>query len=208
MSTEQVREVTVRLEDAQDLFAEPDPGSDRSVSGMEELYRAVKVQTRVLLQRPHPYRVTIELPSEKITDGLAEDLSARMKRYCQFQAEQSRQDLQVLRHQGVDSLWMGSFVLLPGLVLGVLCTWLSQSGINGLLQAVFFVLAMVFILSAGWVALWMPAEFFLYDTWPFQLDMRVYQQLADADMVISERYEEAAPEEGTAPRSVSVGAPA
>jgi AcrR family transcriptional regulator len=155
--------------------------------GKEELYRAVKVQTQVVMQRPDTYQVSIELPSEKITAGLAEDLSARIKRYCQFQAEQSRQDLQMLRHQGVDSLWTSVFVLVPCLVLGVLCTWLSRSGINDLLQAVFFVVAMAFALGAGWVALWMPAETFLYDTWPFQQDRRVYQQIADATIVISER---------------------
>jgi hypothetical protein len=186
MSTEQLCDVTVRLDDIDDFFVDPDPGSDRYVSGMEELYRAVKIHTRVL-KRPDNYQVTIELPFEKITDGLVEDISAKIKRYCQFKAEESHQLLQVLRHQGVDSAWVGVFVLVPCLVLGIICTWLSQSGINSVLQAVFLVVALVFILSAGWVALWMPAEFFLYDTWPFQQEMRVYQQIADAAIVISKR---------------------
>jgi len=30
----------------------------------------------------------------------------------------------------------------------------------------------------------MPFEYFLYDGWPFQLDMRVYNLIADADIVI------------------------
>ena len=184
MRTEQLRDVTVRLDDVRDFFVDPDPGSDRYVSGMEELYRAVKVHTRVLT-RPDKYQVTIALPVEKITDGLQEDLSAKIKRYCQFKAEESHQDLLVLRHQGVDSVRVGVFVLVPSLVLGIICTWLSQSGINSVLQAIFLVVAVVFILSAGWVALWMPAELFLYDTWPFQQDMRVYQQIADAHIVIS-----------------------
>jgi len=186
MSTEQLRDVTVRLDDVQDFFVDPDPGSDRYVSGMEELYRAVKIHTRVLT-RPDKYQVRIELPLEKITDGLVEDLSAKIRRYCQFKAEESHQELLVLRHQGVDSVRVGVFVLVPSLVLGIICTWLSQSGINSVLQAMFLVVAVVFILSAGWVALWMPAEFFLYDTWPFQQDMRVYQQIAQADMMIGKR---------------------
>src|SRR6478672_11560558 len=186
MRTEQLRDVTVRLDDVQDFFVDPDPGSDRYVSGMEELYRAVKIHTRVLT-RPDNYQVRIELPLEKITDGLVEDLSAKIKRYCQFKAEESHQNLLVLRHQGWDSVRISVFVLIPCLILGVTSTWLSQRGINSVLEAVFLVVAVVFILSAGWVALWMPAEFFLYDTWPFQQDMRVYQQIADAHIAISER---------------------
>ncbi len=41
-------------------------------------------------------------------------------------------------------------------------------------------------IGAGWVAVWMPFEYFLYDGWPFQQNMRIYQQIADADIVIKE----------------------
>jgi hypothetical protein len=189
MRAEPARDLTVRLDDAHDLFADPDPDSDRAVSGIEELYRAVKVQTRVLVQRPNTYRVTIELPRAEITDGLGATIRARIKRYCERQIEQSQQELRTLRHQGIDSLWTGVFVLVPCLILSVLCTWLSQAGIHGLLQAALTVLAALFILSAGWVALWFPAEYFLYDTWPFQQDIRVYQQIAAAEVVIGARHE-------------------
>lgn len=30
----------------------------------------------------------------------------------------------------------------------------------------------------GWVALWRPAEFFLYDWWPLREDLRLYERLA------------------------------
>jgi hypothetical protein len=48
------------------------------------------------------------------------------------------------------------------------------------------------VLGAGWVAVWMPFEYFLYDGWPFQLDMRVYNLIADADLVIREHKGEVA----------------
>jgi hypothetical protein len=41
------------------------------------------------------------------------------------------------------------------------------------------------VLGAGWVAVWMPFEYFLYDGWPFQQNMRVYNQIADANIVIN-----------------------
>jgi hypothetical protein len=194
MSAERQRTVTVRLTDVDELFEEPETDADRYVSGIEELYRAVKAQTRVVKQ-PRSYQVRIELPFEQITDGLAEEVSAKLKRYCQFKVEESQQGLQTLRLQGLDSIRVGVFVLVPCLLLGVLCTWLSQTGINNVLQALFIVVAGVFVLSAGWVALWMPAELFLYDTWPFQQDIRVYQQIAAAEVVISERWVEASADE-------------
>jgi hypothetical protein len=188
--------MTLRLDDVDELFEEPEVEAERNVSGIEELYRAVKAQTRVFKQ-PKPYQVTIELPLEQITDGLAEEINAKIKRYCQFKIGESQQGLKTLRLQGLDSVRVGVLVLIPCLLLGVLCTWLAQTGINQVLQALVIVAAAIFILSAGWVALWMPAEFFLYDTWPFQQDMRVYQQIADAEVVISERWAEASAEEVT-----------
>ena len=69
MSEEQLREITLPLDDIQDLFADPEPGSDRFVSGMDYLYGEVRAQRRVLKQSDK-YKVTIELPRDKITEDL------------------------------------------------------------------------------------------------------------------------------------------
>jgi hypothetical protein len=63
------------------------------------------------------------------------------------------------------------------------------------LQALFLFIAAFCVLGAGWVALWMPFEYFLYDGWPFQLDMRVYNLIEEAEITIKER-------EGEAPAQV------
>jgi len=203
MRARPVRDVTVRLSDTQDFLAEPaDLGADRAVSGIEELYRAVKMHTRALMQRPGAYRVTIQLPPDKITDGLQLDMRALIQRYCRVQMEQRRQDLRILRQQAIDSLWMSLIVLALCLVLGGWATWLSQSGSHGFLRAVVTAIATFFALSAGWVALWFPAEYFLYDPWPLKQDVRVYQQMAQADVVISERGA-IAEEEASAPAELS-----
>jgi hypothetical protein len=207
LSTEQTRAVIVRLNDAGDLFVDPDPGADRYVSGIEELYCAVKINTRVL-KRPDKYHVTIELPREKVTDRLTETISAKIKAYSQFKAEQSYQQLIVLRHQGLDSLRVSIAVLVPCAALWALCTWLLQTGIHSFLEAVFLVVAGACVLAVGWVALWMPAEYFLYDTWPFQQDMRVYKQIADAELVISPREDEAPIDDVLPPQEGKAGASA
>src|SRR6266496_5976502 len=189
MSKEQLHEITLPLDDIQDLFADPEPDSDRFVSGMDYLYSEVRVHTRVL-KRPDTYKVTIELPREKITEGLQERTSAKIKRYCKFKAEQSHKDLRVLRLQGFDALRRSSWVALISVVLGILASAWSQFGVNSILQAVLLFILAFCVLGAGWVAVWMPFEYFLYDGWPFQLDMRVYNLIADADLVIKERSRE------------------
>ena len=182
MSKEQLHEMTLHLDDIQDLFADPEPGSDRYVSGMDYLYSEVRVHSR-----HEKFRVTIELPQEKITEGLLERTRAKIKRYCQFKAEQSHKELIVLRHQGIEALRRSIWLALICAVLGIIATAWSQSGINSILEAVLLFIAAFCVLGAGWVAVWMPFEYFLYDGWPFQQDMSVYKQMADADFVIKER---------------------
>jgi hypothetical protein len=194
MSKEQPHEVTLLLDDIQDLFADPEPGSDRFVSGIDYLYSEVRVHTRVL-KRPDTYKVTIELPREKIADGLQEKTSTKIKRYCQFKAGQSHKELMVLRHQGLDALRRSIWLALICVVLGIGASAYSQSGINSVLEAVLLFIVAFCVLGAGWVAVWMPFEYFLYDGWPFQHDMRVYNQIADADIVIKEREAKASTDE-------------
>jgi len=187
---EQLREITLPLDDIQDLFTDPEPGSNRFVSGIEYLYSEVRVHTRVL-KKPDSYQITIELPREKNTEGLLERTSTKIKHYCEFKVMQSRKELIVLRHQGLDALRRSIWVVVACVVLGTIATLLSQSGIHNVLQALFLFIAAFCVLGAGWVALWMPFEYFLYDGWPFQLDMRVYNLIAEAEITINEREGEA-----------------
>jgi len=183
MSKAQFHEIRLPLDDIQDLFVDPEPGSDRFESGMDYLYGEVRVHTRVHTPS-HRYRVTIELPGEKITEGLLESTRTRIKRYCQFKAEQNHKDLRVLRLQGWDSLRRSLWVALVAVLLGMAATAYSQSGINTILQGLLLFIVGFCVLGAGWVAVWMPFETFLYDGWPFQQNMRIYQQIAEADIVI------------------------
>ena len=189
---EELHKITLPLDDIQDLFADPEPGSNRFVSGMDYLYGEVRVHTRVLKQA-YKYKVTIELPREKITEGLLERTSAKIKHYCKFKAEQNHKDLRVLRLQGLDALRRSIWVALICVVLGVGATAYSQSGVNNVLQAVLLFIVAFCVLGAGWVAVWMPFEYFLYDGWPFQQNMRIYNHIADADIVIREREGEVSP---------------
>ena len=183
MSKEQLHEILLPLDDIQDLFVDPEPGSDRFVSGMDYIYGEVRVHTRVHALS-HRYKVILELPREKITEGLLESTRAKIKRYCEFKVEQNHKDLRVLRLQGWDSLRRSIWVALVAVLLGMGATAYSQSGVNSILQAVLLFIVGFCVLGAGWVAVWMPFETFLYDGWPFQQNMRIYQQIAGAEFVM------------------------
>jgi hypothetical protein len=96
---EQLREITLPLDDIQDLFTDPEPGSNRFVSGIEYLYSEVRVHTRVL-KKPDSYKITIELPREKITEGLLERTRTKIRHYCEFKVMQSRKELTEEEHLG------------------------------------------------------------------------------------------------------------
>lgn len=36
----------------------------------------------------------------------------------------------------------------------------------------------------GWVAMWRPLQIFLYDWWPFQRQIRLYQKLSSAHIQV------------------------
>ena len=76
---------------------------------------------------------------------------------------------------------------LVAVVLGMAASIYSQSGINSILEVIILFLVGFCVLGAGWVAVWMPFETFLYDGWPFQQNMRIYHHIAHAEVVIKER---------------------
>ena len=191
MSNELLHEILLPLDDIQELFTDPEPGSERFVSGMDYIYGEVRVHTRVYKRNDDTYKVTIEVPKEKITDDLAEKTTAKIKQYCKFKAGQSQRELSVLRNQGLDALRRSIWVVVVCIILGTIATLLSQAGIHNALQALFLFIAAFCVLGAFWVAVWMPFEYFLYDGWPFQLDGRVYNLISEADIVIKEREGEA-----------------
>lgn len=188
MRSHPVRKVTVRLTDLHELFIQPQPGSARPVSGMQELYDVITLQTR-FLTRPCAYQVTLELPAEQITEGLADELRPQVAHYCAVHAQASREDLFNLRHQRGPARSAAEWVLAPTLLLGSLWTWLPHASLQTALQTMALVLAALFSMGVGWVAFRMPGSFLPYDAHLLQQELRVYAQLAAADLQIRARSE-------------------
>jgi len=176
---EQLHEITLHLEDIQYLFADPEPDSDIFVSGINYLYSEVKAYPR-----QEKFKVTIELPQSHFAEDLEARTRHKLQRFCRFKIEENHRELIALHRQGVASLWIGLAVLVVCVILSFAFSLVAQSGVNKVLVELFQIISVLFAASAGWVALWQPAEIFLYDWWPFRQDMRIYKQIADADLVI------------------------
>lgn len=180
MSKDLFHEITLHLDDIQYLFADPEPGSEMFVSGMDYLYSDIKT-----FSRRENFRITIVLPQEKITEGPMDKTREKMKRYCQFKIEENEKELIALRHEGFNALRVGITALVVCLALAAALTLAAKSGINNILAGLLAIVGQSFVI-AGWVAMWQPAEILLYDWWPFRRDIRIYHQIADADIVIRE----------------------
>ena len=180
MSKDLFHEITLHLDDIQYLFADPEPGSEMFVSGMDYLYSDIKA-----FSRRENFKITIVLPQEKITEGLMDKTREKMKRYCRFKIKENEKELIALRHEGFNALRVGITVLVVCLVLATALTLAAKSGINNILAGLLAIVGQSFVI-AGWVAMWQPAEILLYDWWPFRRDIRIYHQIADADIVIRE----------------------
>jgi hypothetical protein len=180
MSKDLFHEITLHLDDIQYLFADPEPGSEMFVSGMDYLYSDIKT-----FSRRENFRIAIVLPQEKITEGLMDKTREKMKRYCQFKIEENEKELIALRHEGFNALRVGITALVVCLALAAALTLAAKSGINNILAGLLAIVGQSFVI-AGWVAMWQPAEILLYDWWPFRRDIRIYHQIADADIVIRE----------------------
>jgi len=181
MRKEQVHEIALHLDDIKYLFADPGPDSDMFVSGLDYLYSEIKAYPR-----QEKFKVIIVLPQGNFSDDQDDKTRQKLKRFCSFKIEESRRELIALHRQGVAALLIGLVVLLTCVLLAFAFSLVAQSGVNEILKALSQIITVLFAASAGWVALWMPAEIFLYDWWPFRQDMRIYKQIANADLIIRE----------------------
>jgi len=105
------------------------------------------------------------LPNEAI------ELRAAVQEYFAQRALVTRRRLRQLIRRGEISLIIGLVVLVGLFVLAeVISSAVSGARLRELLRES--------LLIGGWVAMWRPLEFFLYDWWPIRAEARLYDRLA------------------------------
>jgi len=178
MSAEQI-EIQLTLNDIEDLFAEPaadpfDPAS-RYISGIEEVMGQLRLRPGDL---GHQTRLIIRLPQTAVTSDTPTAIKAALDRYCAAQIRQNQQEIDELR-VGSRRQTISAFVIVAVLVLFTILLLTAVPPIQNFSGAL-----AGFVGIAIWVIFWDPIYNYVYAWRPNQLDIKVSENLKNADLVI------------------------
>jgi hypothetical protein len=122
------------------------------------------------------FHITIHLelwPEDGDPTGM---LTEAIHNHFSYKAHQTRKSLKLLLSQGRMSLAIG-------IVFVSLCL-LGADAINHLGNNAGYNIASQSLTIAGWVAMWRPMQIFLYDWWPLEKQIRLYQMLGRANIQV------------------------
>ena len=181
MTKEKDYEITVHLDNIQDLFAVPagDHFSEnlRFVSGVEFIKSELKPE---MWKQEARTRATIFLPKEAIEHDTAAKIKDALNRYCQFKVRQNKKTIVALRGDALRALLLGILFLASGDFLSAFLagTTFLPRFFDTLLSDGFNI--------AFWVMLWRPVDFFLFDLSAYRRENKIYKCMMEMEIVVSE----------------------
>lgn len=122
------------------------------------------------------FHITIHLEQWPTDGDPSEMLTAAIHNHFSYKAERTRSALKQLLRQGRMSLAIG-------IVFVTLCL-LAADAIGKFGPYTGSTIARESLTIIGWVAMWRPLEIFLYDWWPIQRQIRLYQKLSSAHIQV------------------------
>jgi hypothetical protein len=122
------------------------------------------------------FHITIHLEQWPSDGDPSEMLSTAIHNHFSYKAERTRTALKHL-------LQLGRKSLVIGLVFVTLCLFAADA-IEKLGTFPGSTIARESLTIVGWVAMWRPLQTFLYDWWPLQRQIRLYQQLGSAHIQV------------------------
>jgi hypothetical protein len=172
-------EIRLRLNNTAELFSEPtadpfDPDS-RYLSGIDELAGQMRLIPKRLDELS---RLIIRLPQSAITTDAKSTLDSALKRYCAAKIAENQHAIDELRVNN-RQLALSAFVIVAGVLLSaVLLVRLIPE-----LETVSMAIAGL-VGVAIWVILWEPIYNYTWAWRPNRLDIRVFENLRAAELVI------------------------
>lgn len=172
------REITLRLDRAEDLFEAPHVDLRRGRldprAGMDEIMTALRAH-----RLPPKVRVTMVLPDEAGREGTSEGTIRKLiDDYCGANIRRNESVISSLRREGLLELIPAILLLFGCLSLSIFLgkvTILTKPFTNLLVEGSSIV---------GWVGMWQPLQSLLYDWWPSYRDNKIYRRLLDMDLVV------------------------
>jgi hypothetical protein len=173
-----VRELTIELENADELFVGRAPNVARGLpplpSGIEQIRSELgshALRTAVA--------TVIVLPRARFRPDLARDITRAIERYCETGIRNAENELRALRREGLRWLLFGCIVFAlfvyfseRVLAIGDLPYTVKDFFGNGL----FIVIA--------WVALWYPIDTLIYSGRPYRLEKSVLRAMHGMEIVV------------------------
>ena len=172
-------EIELSLKNLDELFAEPaadpfDPQS-RYLSGIAEVAGQMRLRQRDL---HNPSRLIVRLPQTEITAETQPTLHAALNRYCAAKIAENQQIINELRvgsrREAISAFVIVAVLILLSILLVILIPLLQV--VSGSISA--------FVGIAVWVIFWDPIYNYVYAWRPNRLDIRVFESLCNADVIV------------------------
>ena len=122
------------------------------------------------------FHITIHVELWPSDGDPSEMLTGAIHNHFAYKAGRARNALKRLLQQGRMSLSIG-------LVFVTLCL-IAADTIGKFGTHTGFTIARESLTIVGWVAMWRPLQIFLYDWWPLQRQIRLYQKLSSAHIQV------------------------
>lgn len=170
--------IELRLARVAQLYHTLDPTPFRQ-GDLDATAEAYIVDWAQELPREAPLAILVHLPRAERESPAAAGIPDSIRAYFAGRAEAERRALRELFRFGRIALALGLLVLAACLGAAVLAARLPLEGVLARLLPESLVIV-------GWVALWRPAEVFLYDWIPHRRRLRLYRRLAAAEVALVE----------------------
>jgi hypothetical protein len=176
MSLERSQVIELRLNRAEDMFvlAQTDLFSEyrNFLTGVEyciSLLRSQYVRS--------PVRLRVSLPPAEFDDGLADQLSVALRRYCDQRISYNQRERRAVRLGGIWSLWVGVPIIVIGYLLVIFEDTLVGHTGNIVLDTTGWVLV--------WVGIWFPLDTFFFTPLTYGRENRAFKHLRDAEISVT-----------------------
>ena len=173
-------DIDLHLKEPKYLFLDPElnPFEERllQVSGAE------KAVTLLRTRKGKPVNITLNifLPGEQIKPDLQNRTEDALSRYCDFKILQNQHQIEIQRAKGLRAVMIG-------LIFSAICILMVlMVQLKGKLNEMQLVVFAGFFTILIWMAIWTPAEAFLYGLPPIKREIQIYKILKNAEIVIKE----------------------
>lgn len=170
--------IALRLSTVAQLFntLDPAPFREGDLAAEAEAYIVAWAQD---LPRTMPLAIDVHLPPAQLASPAAAQVGEAIRRYFAARARDEAHAIRELFRSGRKALAIGLLILSCCLLLAF---WLA----SGLAEGPFSSILQESLVILGWVAMWRPAEIFLYEWLPFARRRDLFRRLAAAGVALRE----------------------